>query len=270
MLKKKTDKKLQASNRRGFTIIEVSIFLAITGLLLIGVLGGTYSSIATQRYNDSLRGFAEFFRQIYGEVISPETLGGGNSNDQAIYGKIAVFGLKDDNEDNIVYTATLVGDVHIPSGANGFASELKAVGARLFCGNADSPTTVSTYTPLWEAKIKTPNDASVTPGMKSFGGTIIIARAPTTGVVHTAFIDQKFNIDMECDPDNHAASTKFYDYVQNYATGSATNDIVEKPIELCVESYNSNIVRGVTLGSDGRNTTAVNILTEEESYRCVR
>jgi len=65
----------KSRSKRGFTLIEVSIFLAITGLLLIGVLGGTYSNIARQRYNDSVRSFAEFFRQMYAEVISPETLG---------------------------------------------------------------------------------------------------------------------------------------------------------------------------------------------------
>lgn len=46
--------------KRGFTIIEVMLVLAITGLMLVGVIAGTYSSIATQRYNDSVRSFSEF------------------------------------------------------------------------------------------------------------------------------------------------------------------------------------------------------------------
>ena len=64
-MRRKTEKK-------GFTILEVMLFLAITGLMLIGVIGGTYSAIASQRYTDSVRSFAEFLRQTYAEVISPE------------------------------------------------------------------------------------------------------------------------------------------------------------------------------------------------------
>ena len=56
----------------GFTIIEIMIFLAITGLLVVGVLVGTGSTIARQRYNDAVESFAEFLRRQYSFVINPQ------------------------------------------------------------------------------------------------------------------------------------------------------------------------------------------------------
>lgn len=261
----------KSRSKRGFTLIEVSIFLAITGLLLIGVLGGTYSNIARQRYNDSVRSFAEFFRQMYAEVISPETLGSGNSNKSAIYGKVIVFGLEspDDedynDQDNIVYTATLVGNVDIPESANGgFISELQDVNARIFCGNTtdadEASSTLSTYTPLWGTKIRNTD-------LKPFHGTMIIARSPTSGTVHTAFTSEQFDIKNHCEPEDQSASTLFNTQLKdNPGDFSTANDI-----DFCLLSENDNIVRDIRIGKDGRNTSAVNIVPDDpEESKCQR
>jgi len=60
------------STHKGFTIIEVMIFLAISGALLVGVIVGTSATIARQRYNDAVESFAEFMRRQYSVVISPQ------------------------------------------------------------------------------------------------------------------------------------------------------------------------------------------------------
>ena len=59
-------------DRQGFTIIEVILFLAITGALLAGLLAGSVSSIKRQRYNDSVNDFVEFLRRTYSEVVNVE------------------------------------------------------------------------------------------------------------------------------------------------------------------------------------------------------
>lgn len=266
--------KTQVKSKKGFTIIEVSLFLAITGLLLVGVLGGTYSNIARQRYNDSVRSFAEFFRQIYAEVISPETLGSGNSNESAIYGKVIVFGLEspDDDEskdqDNTVYSATLVGDVQVPNSAGNFISELGQVNARLFCGNADdedeASSTLATYVPLWGAKIHNT-------GNKPFRGTIIIARSPTSGTVHTAFSAEQFNIKEHCAPDDQIASSLFHTAITE--TPHIFSASPSESVDFCLESENSNIVRDIRLhlGVEGRNTSSVNIVPDDpKESKCQR
>ena len=52
----------------GFTLIEVSLFLAITGLLFLGVTIGVQNSIFQQRYNDSVQNFVEFLRSAYSKT----------------------------------------------------------------------------------------------------------------------------------------------------------------------------------------------------------
>lgn len=254
-------------------MIEVMLFLSITGLLLVGVLGGTYASIATQRYNDSVRSFAEYLRQIYGEVISPETQGGGNSDDFAIYGKVAVFGLNSQNSaddediDNTIYMATLVGDVHINGTNADFIAELQSVHARIYCGvmqsagnPEDTESTLSSYVPLWNSKLRGIDK-------KPFTGTVIISRAPSSGMVHTAYTEETFNIRDECEPGNDAASTAFSSYLAaNPGNFSATSDI-----DFCIWSNNSTVVRDIRLAPDGRNTSAVSIIEDNPGEsRCSR
>lgn len=252
---------LSDSSRSGFTIIEVSLFLAITGVILLGLLGGTYASISTQRYNDSVRSFAEFLRQTFGEVISPETLGGGNSNQSAIYGKIIVFGL--DNA-TTVYTATVTGDVDIPRNPGSFMDELKTVNAQLFCGIEGTSTgieeqasTVSQYTPLWQTRITTE-----TGGI--FKGTVIIARSPTSGTVHTYYSPQQFDIKDSCRIGDVSASTDFQNAIQHNADLSGDDAFIAKDVNFCLRSENSLIVRDILLGADANGTSAINTLTDDD------
>lgn len=261
--------------KSGFTMVEVMLFLAISGLLLIGVLGGTYRNIATQRYNDSVRSFAEFLRQMYAEVISPESIGGlstptnsemnlGNSDEYAIYGKLLVFGLNDaNNEDDLVYTATLVGDVTIPQTADGFLTELDHVQATVFCGTADGTfeSSVRTYLPLWGSKLENAEQ-------EQFKGTIIIARSPASGTIHTAYSTEQFDLKENCnaaDGDQSAVTE-----VRNGIHDNAANFSITEPTNFCIKSKNSNIIRDVRLAADGRNTSAVNILTEDNEESVCR
>lgn len=56
----------------GFTIIEVVLFLAISGLLAVGLMVGTGVAIQRQQYRDSVQSYANFLRNQYGQVISVE------------------------------------------------------------------------------------------------------------------------------------------------------------------------------------------------------
>lgn len=54
--------------RQGFTIIEVVLFLAITGLMMVGVLVGVGGSINRQRYQDAVATVQDFFQGQYNTV----------------------------------------------------------------------------------------------------------------------------------------------------------------------------------------------------------
>lgn len=56
--------------KTGFTIIEVMLVLAIASLVAIMVMVGVSTSIARQRYADSVNGAADYVRQAYAEVIN--------------------------------------------------------------------------------------------------------------------------------------------------------------------------------------------------------
>jgi len=56
----------------GFTIIEVMIFLAISGVLIIGIIAGSGVTVARHRYNDSVQDFAQLLREQYSSVINTQ------------------------------------------------------------------------------------------------------------------------------------------------------------------------------------------------------
>jgi type II secretory pathway pseudopilin PulG len=62
-------------SKTGFTIIEVILFIGISGALIVGILMGTGNSINTQRYHDSVYSFRTFLQQQYSDVLNI-----GNSN----------------------------------------------------------------------------------------------------------------------------------------------------------------------------------------------
>lgn len=59
-------------DKRGFTIIEVMLFLAISGMLAATLLGGWGVMINTQRYKDSVRTLQTFLQQQYNLVYNVE------------------------------------------------------------------------------------------------------------------------------------------------------------------------------------------------------
>lgn len=57
-------------SKTGFTIIEIILFLGISGALILGVLLGTGTSINTQRYHDSVSSLRSYLQQQYSEVMN--------------------------------------------------------------------------------------------------------------------------------------------------------------------------------------------------------
>lgn len=261
--------------KKGFTIIEVSLVLAITGLMLIGVLGGTYLSISSQRYNDSLRNFAEYMRSIYAEALSPASITEnegtmiGNSTDQAILGKVVVFGV---NGESTVYSATLVGSADIQkSTSQSFLSEITdtdTTKTSVFCGDAssDRPSSVQSYTPLWEAQLA--QATGVPTGAKykdQFVGTMIIARTPTSATIHTAFAPGKtYDFANDCVSEN----AKFQMDLSEQHNGFSVYYQINEPVGICVISDSIRVHREVRIAADGRNASAVWLRPDDEENAC--
>lgn len=59
-------------HQRGFTIIEVLLFLSISGLLMALLFVGTGVAIQRQQYQDTIQSFAGFVRGQYAAMVSVE------------------------------------------------------------------------------------------------------------------------------------------------------------------------------------------------------
>jgi len=267
-------KRLEEPEKSGFTIIEVMLVLALTGMLLIGLLGGTFASIASQRYSDSVRSFAEYLRQEYSEVLSPESLGAGNSKKYAIYGKALVFGYDYDNDDynRRVYSAILIGDAKIPESIDGgFIKELASVNLQLYCGQplvdgaAPGETSVNYYDPLWQSNLAKPERQGL--NNPPFTGTIIIARTPTSGAIHTVYTGQTYNLRDECNEGDINASNAFEESLKKFAgrdaDGKGEHDFTYQDIGICVVSENASRYREIRIARDGHNTSAISTLSTD-------
>ena len=103
-------------HRAGFTLVEVSLFLAITALLFMSVTVGVQNSIYQQRYNEAVQSFADFLGNTYSEVMNVQSSGYGRTK-KAIYGKLVVFpdnsageGEGEEEDGQVIYVYDVVGD----------------------------------------------------------------------------------------------------------------------------------------------------------------
>ena len=172
--------------KRGFTLIEVGIFLAITGLLFMGIMIGVQNSVYQQRSNDAIQSFMEFLRTVYAEVTDVQSTGGGNG-DQAIYGKLVTFGEEtnlagEPNDKNEIIVYTVMGDVVDTSGM-GLLEALDKSNATISDDNGFAGI-VESYVPKWGTRISSP---CISHGYHSScpSGMMLIARHPNSGVVTT-------------------------------------------------------------------------------------
>ena len=61
---------MRTHRQSGFTIIEVMLFLAITGALAVGILMGSGAAIGQQRYRDSVSSFKGHIQEQYGQIAN--------------------------------------------------------------------------------------------------------------------------------------------------------------------------------------------------------
>jgi len=191
--------------RQGFTIIETMLVLAITGVLIAGLLVGLGSSISNQRYLDSVASFKALIQQQYakienvtndrnqdwicGNTATPtEAENGGTApgqTDCVLLGRYV--GIVDDQ----ITTATVVG---YPQSANSSSSTIDFVKSDYTLGISKS--SVEQTSLEWGAQIAWPSKGagSVTPtSPRSLA--ILIIRSPEDGTSYTFTSDTVNAID---------------------------------------------------------------------------
>lgn len=185
--------------RFGFTLIEVAIFLAVTGALFAAITVGVQNSIYQQRYNDTVQSFADFLRNLYSEVSdvqnASESMG---RSGKAIYGKMAVFGEGGDGDKQVVTVYTVVGDAVSSAkiGDGDTLGLLSGLNANVFVkGENDKMKLagiVENYTPKWSARVQSTESQT-----EDFKGTLLVVRNPKTGIIQTFAMNEVIVVNVD-------------------------------------------------------------------------
>lgn len=260
----------------GFTLVEVSLFLAISGLLLIGIIAGTQNSINAQRFNDSVQNFVEFLRTVYSEVENPQSPGDGRSG-YAIYGRLVSFGqamtldgARIPSYEQRVYVYDVIGNSNSINTSSGLAaSALIAANANVVLENkSDSGVVTSVsyagnvreYIPTWGSAI---DDASKTNGTP-YTGTILVVRHPKSGTISTLISSNVIQINQTV---KEANQSRNFAAVRKMLKDNL-NSFGTREVNFCVNPDGMNVRAGlrrnVRLLSNARNTSGVELINQDD------
>lgn len=275
--------------RKGFTLIEVILFLAMTAMLFVGVTVGTRNSIDEQKFVDATQNFAEFLRGVYASVKNTQSAGDGRS-ELAIYGKLVVFGESEGmegiyaagasgeslekgiNRDGAqkVYVYDVVADAE--GASTGDATKvLKNLNANVvtFKYNDDGEKVgvelagvAESYTPRWATWIETVENEPWT-------GSILIVRHPRSGVINTLVSSEVIEVNQLTREINDGAEE--VDVASKILT-SGLDAFVVREVDFCVDPSRDDGVarrRDVRLVKNARNASGVEVIDlDSDENRC--
>ncbi len=251
--------------RRGFTLIEVSLFLVITAAVFVGVAVGTQNSIFQQRYNDAVQNFAEFLRSVYSQVTNVQSENTGRSN-KAIYGKLVTFN-ENAEKNNVITSYNVIGDIN-DSCDGDVLQKLRCLQASVVID--DNPVGfVENYVPRWASQIQTTaswSNEEGEEGYRVFTGALLIARSPSTGTVYT------YMTDREITDINNAFTYKEVDGAEEESLLDTDNPegFKQVDVDFCVNpngTDRSTLRRDIRIIKGARNASGVEIISDDDS-RC--
>lgn len=174
----------------GFTIIETMLFLAISGLLAVGVLASATSAINQQRYHDATTSFTSYIQSAYDNVVNVQN---DRTNDYACSqaaGVVAttgnsaeargaskdctIIGLYLSSSDGITVNAQTVYATADGSSASNDLAALQASNL-VVSSIASQPS----YTLGWGTSLVAPKTTT------AMGFRLLIARSPSSGTIRT-------------------------------------------------------------------------------------
>lgn len=260
--------------RRGFTLVEVSLFLAITAVIFVSIAVGTQNSIFQQRYNDAVQNFAEFLRSMYSQVTNVQSEGHGRS-EYAIYGKLVNFE-EDENGNNKITTYNVIGDVAEDDLDNGnVLDRLKKLNADVVLNKGVGENIeykpvgfVEDYRPRWASQIQTTKGWDEK--YEVFTGALLIVRHPSSGTVYTYSSNEPIK-----DVDGYIRGLNSGLSVENQLLTKIESDNESdkfssaNDVDFCVNpngAERSTLRRDVRIVAGARNATGVEIISDDESW----
>lgn len=214
---------MKSFNNIGFTIIETMLFFGISGMLIIGVLVGTGTSINIQRYRDSVTSLRSFLQQQYSEVlnVSNESINnlcyGDTKNSSRGQSECVILGryVKTDDSDNL--TSSLVIGYKDKDPASSPTGSINDVDVLRQYDITVSDIADTKYGIDWGSSLVGIDD-------KPMMFSMLILRSPSSGIIRT-FID-----DTQAIP-----NTDIQDFL-SVTPPLTIPDSLNKPATICVES----------------------------------
>ena len=179
---------MKISNKAGFTIVETMLFLGISGLLMLGVLVGTGTSINTQRYHDSVSSLQSILQQQFSEtsnVINSNSTSacGSNSSVQRGQSDCVFLGRYITTTDGMNLSIRNVIGKEPPS-SNTSVDDVSVLQSYV---PYISSVAGDIYNMNWGASLVQPGSSNVA----LF--SMLILRSPSSGVIRT-FIDPSYSV----------------------------------------------------------------------------
>ena len=264
---------------RGFTMIEVALFIALSGFLMIGIIVGANASISRQRYNDSVNSFADYIRGVYTDVLNvsndknPE-----NAEEEAgrtptaVYGKLISFGECEDDagadcSKNTIYVYDIVGTAVSSAAVKGNRAidMLKAkvedggVYVNIFdktdCTGAVSCNNkyyrMVSYNVPWNGVV-----GEATENGRRYRGAVLVVRSPSTGSIRTYVYTYPINEAERYNFHTQTTSTSAYNNFTHLL-----GQVGETELTVCIDSddntYNNR--RGVIISERASNSSSIKI-----------
>lgn len=251
-----------SKNRRGFTIIEVVIFLAITSIIFMAIVLGTRNVMSRQRYNESTQNFADFLRGVYSKLTSIENHGDGRS-EKAIYGKLITFGEKfnlagEENTNNDVFVYDIIGDVSSAISGDNILNALTKLNIDVLKNEGGKVTyagIAESYSSRWMARIERTEDHEL------YRGAVIVVRSASTGIINTYV--------LKSEPDNHTKTIEVNQAVKANSTEPVFRNALSKfsnttAADFCLYSDDGNIYNGyrrdIRINANARNSSGVEVM----------
>ena len=210
------------SKQRGFTVIEVTLFLAVSGLLIIGVLITVGSSLNAQRYRDATQSFKSLLQEQYSDIANTQNSRENNwscnssnastatgsgvfrgQTDCLLVGKYMAIG-----EDGGIKIYTIVATEKAVTNPS-----LTDVSALLSTGNYRlnvSTTGIEETSMEWGTKIAWPERGSGARSPRDRAMGILFIRSPSSGQVYTFSSDNLISVSA-----TGVAATAFDDILKN-------------------------------------------------------
>lgn len=234
---------MRASSKHGFTIIEVLLFLAISGMMIAALLVAVSGGISRERYRDAVGSFTDFMQGQYNLVdnirnnrtVATDCSAANNdraTSDCAVIGRLVVTNAQADHIDSYPVITGAGIDIAAPI-STGVSEDDYVKSLNLKHITSDS---VESYDLAWQTAVVEPG--SITPRLFS----LLIVRSPFSSAMKTYYYDG-----IETDPN------------------SIIDAQVTDTVVLCVNPDGlTNAMMGVKFDPAGVSSAAIQIATAED------